>query len=221
MSKHKANPKRHSDAQPAPELAADQATPTPEATAPAQAEQKVQPETPAPPGEAPIEPAPQGIRRLTEELEQGKDRYLRLAAEFDNFKKRALRERGETRGRAQAELVAGILDGLDDLGRVAHLSPETTSVSDLLAGVELVERKLARALGQGGLERLGAPGEPFDPNVHEAVSTASAPGPEQDHVVQAVLQPGYKFGGALLRPARVSVFVWQEPEPASDSPPGA
>ena len=69
--------------------------------------------------------------------------------------------------------------------------------------------------------RVGAAGEAFDPNLHEAVSTAPAPTPEQDHVVQSVLQPGYKFGGALLRPARVIVFLWHEPELAPDSPPGA
>lgn len=181
----------------------------------------MQPETPAPAGEAPVEPAADGVPRLAEQLEQARDRHLRLAAEFDNFKKRAQRERAEARSRAQAELIAGFLDALDDLGRVAHLSPETTSVRDLLAGIELVERKLLRALGQGGLERVGAPGEPFDPNLHEAVSTASAPAAEQDHVIQSVLQPGYRFGGALLRPARVSVFLWHEPEPASDTPLGA
>jgi molecular chaperone GrpE len=215
MSKHKAHSKKSADAQPAPASEAVEAAPQ------SPVEPVVQGETPAAAGEALVEPAGEAVRRLMEELEQAKDRHLRLAAEFDNFKKRAQRERMETTSRAQAELVAGILDALDDLGRVAHLSAETTSLRDLLAGVELVERKLTRALGQGGLERVGVEGEPFDPNRHEAVSTAPAPTAERDHTVQAVLQPGYRFGGALLRPARVSVFLWHEPEPASDSPPGA
>ncbi len=221
MTKHKAHPKRHSDAQAAPAPAAEP-VPAPETVEiPPLREPVVQAETAPPTGEALVEPAAEAVRRLTEELEVAKDRHLRLAAEFDNFKKRAQRERTETWGRAQAELVVAILDALDDLGRVAHLSPDTTSVRDLLAGVELVERKLTRALGQGGLERVGVAGETFDPNIHEAVSTAAAPAAEQDHVIQSVLQPGYKFGGALLRPARVVVLLWHEPEPASDSPPGA
>lgn len=217
MSKHKAHHKKPGVAQPAPEP-----TPAPEAGETATsvpAEQGVQPETQAPRGEALLEPPAEAVRRLTEELDQVKDRHLRLAAEFDNFKKRSQRERAESWGRAQAELIASILDGLDDLGRVAHLAPDGTSARDVLAGVELVERKMARALGQAGLERLGAEGETFDPNVHEAVASVPAPSAEQDHRIASVLQPGYRFGGALLRPARVSVFLWPEPEPAADSPP--
>ncbi|MBI2535581.1 MAG: nucleotide exchange factor GrpE [Gemmatimonadetes bacterium] len=177
----------------------------------------MQPETLAPTGGALVEPPVQTIQRLSEELEQLKDQRLRLAAEFDNFKKRTQRERAESWNRAQAEVVAGILDGLDDLGRVAHLEPETATARDLLDGVELVERKLLRVLTGAGLERLGAEGEPFDPHAHEAVSTAPAPTAAQDHLVASVLQPGYRFGGALLRPARVSVYVWREP-PATDAP---
>ena len=191
------------------------------APAPALAGPAVQPETPPPTGEALVEPPVEALRRLTDELEQVKDRHLRLAAEFDNYKKRALKERGEAGSRAQAGLIAGILDGLDDLGRVAHLSPDGTNARDVLAGVELVERKLARALGQAGLERVGGEGEVFDPNVHEAVTSLPAASAEQDHRIASVLQPGYTFGGTLLRPARVVVFLWQEPEPASDSPPPA
>jgi molecular chaperone GrpE len=213
MSKHKAHHKKPAGAQPAPEpTAAPEAM---ELAAPAPAEQAVQPETPAPTGEAPVE----AVRRLTEELGQIKDRHLRLAAEFDNYKKRAQRERLETGSRAQAELIAAILDGLDDLGRVAHLAPDGTSARDVLAGVELVERKLTRVLGQTGLERVGTEGDAFDPNVHEAVTGVPASSAEQDHRIASVLQPGYRFGGALLRPARVSVFLWHEPEPAADSPP--
>lgn len=185
------------------------------------AEAAVQPETPAPPGGALVEPAEQTIQRLSEELEQLKDQRLRLAAEFDNFKKRTQRERTEMWSRAQAEVVAGLLDGLDDLGRVAHLDPATTTARDVLAGIELVERKLLRVLTGAGLERLGAEGEAFDPNAHEAVSTAPAPTAEQDHTVASVLQPGYRFGGALLRPARVMVYVWQEPQPSDPPASGA
>jgi molecular chaperone GrpE len=195
----------------------------PAETAPdAEAPGAVQPETS--PVEAPggagaaggalVEPGDETVRRLTGQVEELNDRLLRLAAEFDNFKKRTQRERSETRARAQAEVVSGVLDTLDDLGRVAHLDPEATSARDLLAGIELVERKLLRELTGAGLERVGAPGDAFDPNSHEAVASLPAPDVAQDHRVAAVLQPGYRFGGALLRPARVSVYVWQDPAEA-------
>ncbi|GBD31228.1 Protein GrpE [bacterium HR33] len=168
---------------------------------------------PAAPGGL-VEPPEQAVERLTAELEDLRDRHLRLAAEFDNFRKRMQRERAETWTRAQAAVVAALLDVLDDLGRVVGLDPAGVSVKDILEGVGLVERKLVRALESAGLERVGASGEAFDPNVHEAVGTAQASSAEQDHVVAEVLQPGYRFGGVLLRPARVSVYVWSgEPSP--------
>ncbi len=215
MAKHKGHPKKTLEpaGHPDPAAAADPAG----AVAPGPVEGGVQPETPLPTGGALVEPPEQTLQRLSEELGQLKDQRLRLAAEFDNFKKRTQRERAETWSRAQAEVVGAILDGLDDLGRVAHLNPETTTARDVLAGVELVERKLLRVLTAAGLERLGAEGEAFDPNAHDAVSTAPAPTVEQDHLVASVLQPGYRLGGALLRPARVSVYVWQE-APATDAP---
>ncbi len=217
MTRHKAH-KKPAEAQTAPQPAL-----TPEAVetpAPEQGEPSVQAETTSAVGGALVEPDVETIRRLSAELEQLKDRHLRLAAEFDNFRKRTQRERAEAGTRAQADLVAGILDSLDDLGRVAHFDPQVATARDVLAGVELVERKVARVLGLAGLERVGTEGEPFDPNVHEAVSTAPAPTVQQDHVISSVLQPGYKFGGALLRPARVSVYLWHEPAPTDNPQPG-
>lgn len=217
MSKHKAKPKN---------VAAEAASPSPAPIAPdedvvAAANDALQAETPPVEGGALVEPAEATVRRLTEQVEQLNDRYLRLAAEFDNFKKRTQRERSETWNRAQADVVAGVLDTLDDLGRVAHLDPEATPARDLLAGIELVERKLLRELSGAGLERVGTPGEPFDPNTHEAVAGLPAPDAEQDHRVAAVMQFGYRFGGALLRPARVSVYVWQEPADEDAEPPAS
>ncbi len=161
-------------------------------------------------GSALVEPLEQAVERLTEEAAHHKDRHLRLAAEFDNFRKRTSRERTEIWSRAQADVVSSILDALDDLGRVAHLEPDQTTVADVISGVELVERKILRELEGAGLKRVGVSGEAFDPNHHEAVATAPAPNAKQDNTVAAVLQPGYRFGGVLLRPARVRVFVLME-----------
>jgi molecular chaperone GrpE len=154
--------------------------------------------------ESPVEAA----RDVGAELADLNDRYLRLAAEFDNYRKRTGRERLELRSRAQGDLVAGLIDALDDLARVAHLDPEATTARDVIAGVELVERKMLKQLEAAGLERIAAVGVPFDPNVHEAIAQAPALSPEQDHTVAAVFQTGYRFGGSLLRPARVQVRIW-------------
>jgi molecular chaperone GrpE len=161
-------------------------------------------------GGAVVEQAEEQIRRLKDELAQVKDQFLRHAADMDNFRKRTARERTETWARAQADVVSNILDALDDLGRVAHLDPSKTSTQDVLIGVELVERKILKELESAGLERVGVIGEAFDPNRHEAVSTIPAPSADKDHLVSAVFQPGYRFGGGLLRPARVQVQIWSE-----------
>lgn len=133
------------------------------------------------------------------------DRYLRLAAEYDNYRKRSERERGEAWVRAQAELVKKILDPLDDLQRVADFTVDNTTVEALIEGVQMVERKLLRALETAGLEVIEATGQPFDPAVHEALMTAPTTVPEEDDSIGAVFQNGYGFKGVLLRPARVQV----------------
>ncbi len=159
------------------------------------------------PGVQLVEPPDQAVSRLSGELEELNDRYLRLAAEFDNFRKRMIRERAETRERAQAELVRDMLEAVDDLSRVTALDHGEASVKDVLDGVELVERKLHAELERLGVERVGLEGEPFDPNNHEAVGTMPAAVPQQDGTVAMVHQPGYRFGSVLLRPARVHVYM--------------
>lgn len=138
------------------------------------------------------------------ELSQTNDRLLRLAAEFDNYRKRTERERTEVWGRAQADLAARLLDALDDLGRVAD-HDATTPAAALLEGVQLVERKLRTALQSAGLEIIEPAGETFDPSTMEAVAMIAADHPEEDEVVSDVFQVGYRYKGQLIRPARVRV----------------
>jgi molecular chaperone GrpE len=137
-----------------------------------------------------------------------RDKYLRLAAEFDNYRKRTTRERAETSARAQGELVKHIVDSLDDLGRVIAVDPASTDAQSVVAGVDLVAKKLLKALTTAGLEVIDPLNQTFDPAVHEAVTTEPALSPEDDHVVSQVFQAGYRFGGQLLRPARVVVRQW-------------
>src|SRR2546428_441255 len=138
-----------------------------------------------------------------------KDTYLRLAAEYDNFRKRTLKERTELWSKAQADLVQRLVDALDDLARFAHIEPSAETAKTIHEGVDLVERKIWKELEAAGVRRVDQVGVPFDPSLHEAVTTASASAPEEDHTVGAVLQAGYQLGGALIRPARVTVLTWQ------------
>ncbi len=173
-------------------------------------DQPVNEEAPeAAPVPLPVEPPDQAVARLEAERDQLKDRYLRLAAEYENYKKRTTKERAEAWVRAQAELVTRLADALDDLSRFAHVDPATTDAQTIHEGVDLVERKMWKELSAIGVTRIDATGVPFDPNVHEAVTTQPAASPEEDHRVAQVLQAGYRIGETLLRPARVIVLTWQ------------
>jgi len=159
--------------------------------------------------EQPTEQASSGLAALEAELAEEHERFLRLAAEYDNFRKRAVRERQEAELRGMSALIRGILDPLDDIGRFAHVDPATTDVTTLQQGVEMVERKLLKSLAGHGLEIVNPPGQPFDPAVHEAVSTVPAESAEEDHLIAQVYQVGYVFNGQLLRAARVVVKQWK------------
>lgn len=142
------------------------------------------------------------------ELELHKDKYLRLAAEYDNFRRRAVKERQEAGWRAQGELVRGLLDGLDDISRFAAVDPDTLDSKAVIEGMQLVEKKLFKSLAGHGFEVIDPTGHPFDPARHEAVSTAPAAHPEADGVVAVCFQVGYVINGHVLRPARVVVSQW-------------
>ena len=145
---------------------------------------------------------------LEQRMAEQQDKYLRLAAEYDNYRKRTARERSEQTSRAQAELVRLLLDPLDDLSRFAHVDPATADAATVVQGVDMVERKFLKTLGAAGLEIVDPVNQTFDPQVHEAVATEPALSPEDDHVVARVFQVGYLFNGQRLRPARVVVKQW-------------
>lgn len=151
---------------------------------------------------------PADTTSLQQQLDVAHDRHLRLAAEYDNFRRRAAKERQEAGWRAQGELVLGLIDGLDDIQRFAHVDPGTVNSTTVVEGVQMVERKIFKSLAGHGLEVLNPLGHPFDPSKHEAVSTAPAASAAEDNTVGAVFQVGYIINGHLLRPARVVVKQW-------------
>jgi molecular chaperone GrpE len=152
--------------------------------------------------------APESGSSTADDQATERDRYLRLAAEYDNYRKRSAKERQDAGSRAQADLVRQLIEALDDVARFAHVDPATTDASTIVQGVDMVEKKLLKALGGAGLEVINPLGETFDPALHEAVATEPTSAREDDHVVSRVYQPGYLFNSQLLRPARVVVKQW-------------
>ena len=148
------------------------------------------------------------VADLERRLGDQQERYLRLAAEYENYRKRTIRERSEAHSRGQADLVKQLLDALDDLSRFAHVDPATVEAGTVVQGAEMVEKKLLKALTSAGLETVDPVNQSFDPTHHEAVATEPALSSEDDHVVARVYQVGYLFNGQLLRPARVVVKQW-------------
>jgi molecular chaperone GrpE len=142
------------------------------------------------------------------ELADQREKYLRLAAEYDNYRKRSMRERSEAEARGQASLIKQLLDPLDDLSRFAHVDPTTVDPATITQGADMVERKLRKVLAAMGVEAIDPVGQTFDPSLHEAVTTEPALSPEDDHTVSKVFQVGYRHNGQLLRPARVVVKQW-------------
>jgi len=134
------------------------------------------------------------------------DRLLRLAADFENFKKRAARERQEYVQHANERLIAELIPILDDLER-ALSAAEQHEEAQLEDGVRLVHRALAGLLARHGVAPIETDGK-FDPHVHEAL--LSQPSEAEEGSVLDVVQKGYKLGDRVVRPARVVVAAPQE-----------
>lgn len=155
-----------------------------------------------------VDPASDAARAAERQLAEQKDKYVRLFAEFENYRRRSAKERLEAEAKGMGALISGLLDSLDDLGRVAHFDPATTPAQAIVDGVALVEKKVLKSLAGHGLVVVNPEGERFDPAVHEALTAIPAALPEEDEFVAQVYQVGYTFNGQLLRPARVVVKQW-------------
>jgi molecular chaperone GrpE len=149
------------------------------------------------------------LAALQSALNDVSQQYMRLAADFDNYRKRVERDRSEQVARGQSGLIQRLLDVLDDLERVAHHADPNVSAQALAQGVELVERKFKQVLESAGLEAVPATDARFDPQTMEAVASVPAETPEEDDIVNDVFQKGYRFNGVLVRPARVRVRKYE------------
>src|SRR4030088_79958 len=143
------------------------------------------------------------IAELESELAEAKGKYLRLAADFDNFKKRTRQEQIETIQHASTDLIARLLPALDDLHKALDHKPEGVDEA-WVKGLELSVRKLEEALAAHGLEPIRAVGATFDPKLHEAIGhDESADQPED--TVTSELRRGYRIRDRVVRPALVKL----------------
>ncbi len=141
--------------------------------------------------------------RLVEEKNDLLDRLLRRQAEFDNFRRRAERERADVLEYAHTESVRAILPILDDFERALKME---SSDKEYSRGMELIYQRFSDALKKLGLEPINSKGQKFDPNLHHAVDTVETDD-VADHTILEEFQRGYNFRGRLLRPAMVKVAV--------------
>jgi molecular chaperone GrpE len=151
-------------------------------------------------------PADEGAA-LRQEFDELNDKYLRLAAEFDNFRRRSLRERQDALRYGNENLMKELLASVDNLERaLGHGQGDGMGEerAQLLAGVELTYRSLLQALEKFGLKQIEALGSPFDPNVHQAIRQVASDSVPAGSVAE-VLQKGYLLADRLLRPALVGV----------------
>ena len=160
--------------------------------------------------------AAEALEKVQAEVAEWKDKYVRLHAEWDTYRRRTEEQRKVEKALATEKLCSNILPVLDDFERTIDYA-EKNGEAGLLDGVKAVQNKLHDVLGKSGLERIDPAGEPFDALQHQAVATV--PDEEAfDETVRQVYQKGYKMGSKVLRPAMVTVTTGgpQRPKPEDE-----
>ena len=150
------------------------------------------------------EAAPDPLEEAKAESQKLRDQLLRVAADFDNFRKRSRREISDAEKRAQDQLLRELLPVFDNLERAAAVAETATDVKALADGIGLVMKQFHDTLAKLGIERIVAIGQPFDPAVHEAVQQIET-AEHQPGTVMAEVQAGYRANDRLIRPALVVV----------------
>jgi molecular chaperone GrpE len=153
-----------------------------------------------------VERLREAVEAKTREAEATRDRYVRSIAEFDNYRKRAAREREDYVRFAGESLVRELLPVLDNFERALQAARQDPAAAAVTAGVELIQRELLRVLERAGVTPFSAVGAPFDPERHEAVARVPAAG-RPDMTVVDETSRGYLMHGRVLRPAQVTVAM--------------
>lgn len=143
------------------------------------------------------------LAKLQAEKQGLQDKYLRLLAEFENFKKRTLRERIELMDTAAKDTLTALLPVLDDFDRSHNLTEEQKNTPAFQEGIQLVYQKFYNIVKQKGLEPMESTGLPFDPDFHEALTEIPAPTEDMKGKVIDTIETGYTLKGKIIRHAKV------------------
>jgi molecular chaperone GrpE len=170
---------------------------------------------------------PDGLAQLQAELEKTRavvaeqyDKYLRLQAEFENFKKRMLREQAEQLKFAQLPLLRDLTAVMDDLERaLQHGRGDKVDAAAVISGVEMVAKQMGDTFQRYGMARVSSAKQPFDPVRHQAVSVVETGDLPENHVIEE-FRPGYVMHDRVVRPAMVSVSKKTVSNPAVSNPTG-
>jgi molecular chaperone GrpE len=145
------------------------------------------------------------IGRLKQQLAEANDKYLRLYSEFDNYRKRTSRERIDLLKTAGEDVIKSLLPILDDFERAVKSNETAADIAAVNEGVKLVQQKFRNLLQHKGLEAMSTIGQPFDTDMHEAITNIPAPSDDMKGKVVDELEKGYLLGGKVIRFAKVIV----------------
>jgi len=145
------------------------------------------------------------VEELNIQLSEAKDKYLRLFAEFDNFKKRNIRERMDLLKNASQSAFSALLPVIDDFDRAKNSADDESSEESFSEGVSLVYNKLNSILNNKGLKKMESTGELFDPELHEAITKIPAPSEEMKGKVIDTIESGFYLNDKIIRHAKVVV----------------
>jgi molecular chaperone GrpE len=148
---------------------------------------------------------PSPVDVLKQEVAAANDKYLRLYAEFDNFRRRTIKEREEARKMEGKDVIVSMLPVLDDFERALRAMEGATDVAPLKEGVILVQNKIKNILAQKGLKEMESIGGPFDPELQEAITNIPAPTDEWKGKVIDEMEKGYLLNDKVIRFAKVIV----------------
>jgi molecular chaperone GrpE len=144
------------------------------------------------------------IQKVNDERDQVKDQLLRTMADFQNFRKRVMDEKRQIELRANEKFVTELLPVLDNFERGIAAFEKGGTVESLVEGIKAIDRQLRGALESQKVERVVSLGQPFDPDVHEALASVDSAEHEEGTVIDEI-EAGYKLGDRVIRPARVRV----------------
>jgi molecular chaperone GrpE len=154
---------------------------------------------------AAAEDTPTAEEKFKEELSQANDKYLRLYAEFDNFRRRTIKEREDARKTEGKDVIVALLPVLDDFERALRSMDTVTDVIPVKEGVALIQHKLKSILTQKGLKEMQSIGTTFDPDLHEAITSIPAPTDDMKGKVVDEMEKGYELNDKVVRFAKVIV----------------